>query len=141
MPHTWVIVSGPSDSPEQAEEDANVIARAAVESYVNDIPDAEEFEGFFPVTDDWIQNQIVAQRYQGKVTQGGSTRFEHAIELRFDSHDREQIELALQNARVQQRLGALGLMVFLGLAGLISSSAVFGFASRRVARRSNQSVN
>ncbi|MCG8649089.1 MAG: hypothetical protein MI861_04615 [Pirellulales bacterium] len=135
LPHTWVVISGPSETPEQSVNDLKLVQRAAVETYLKGLPGADGRSDFFPITDQWIEDELAVRRYSGELTQGGDKRYEDAVELRFDQSTRQQMLTALKNVEVRNRLGALGVLVSSGLVGLMCSSAFFGFWSRRVERR------
>lgn len=135
FPHRWTVVSGPSETPQLSREELQLLQRASVETYLKSLPGAEGRFDFFPVTDDWIEQQLVVRRYEGEVTQEGLTLYEHAAELEIDRETEAKMLAALQNVEVRQRLGAMGVLVTTGLFGLICSGALVGMISRRVERR------
>ncbi len=141
FPHTWVVVSGPSDTPEESAADLKLMERAAIATYIKGLPGADGRFDFYPITDEWIENELVCRRYAGQLTEGGMERYEHAVELRFDKETQKQMLASLKNVEVRERLGAIGVLVFTGLIGLICSSAFVGMLSRRAERRASGNVS
>ena len=139
LPHSWTVVSGPSETSEQSLRELKLLQRASVETYLKTLPGADGGFDFFPLTDQWIEDHLVTKEYAGLVIQEGLTLHEHAAELRIDSDAKREMLAALKNDTVGHRLGALGVVTLTGLFGLIVGSALVGTASRRVARR--ESVN
>lgn len=138
VPHSWVVVSRPCETKDECDKDLTLMVRASVETYIKSLPDADgEFE-FFTLSDEWINDRLIGRKYDGEVTQEGLTRYERAVEVTFDQSARDEVLRSLKNVQVQDRLGALGVLVVTGLLGLIFSSTLLGFASRRVER--NESI-
>jgi len=133
--HSIVVVSGPSETRQESEEELMLMARAAVSTYITELTDSAGYDEFYNVTDEEIERDLVVRRYTGTLTQGDSTRYEDAVELVFTETKRKEIKEAWANVAVRERLGALGLLVFGGLIMLMCSSAVVGVASRRVERQ------
>lgn len=139
--HSIVVVSGPSDTPQQSEEELNLMARIAVSTYIARITDAAATDhDFYPISDYEINRDLVVRRYSGTLTKGDDTMYEDAVELVFTMGKRDEIKAAWANVAVRERLGALGVMIFGGLVMLICSSAVVGVVSRRVERRDAASL-
>lgn len=141
LPHRWVVVSGPSDSIEESKKDLKWMVNASIETYMKGLPGAEGRSDFFDPSEEWVERRLVAREYQGEVTQGGTTRYESVVELKFDRAARTEVLATLKNEQVRDRLGAAGVVVFLGLAGLICSSALLGVVARRVNRSDNVKVS
>ncbi len=141
LPHKIVVVSMPWDTPEESGEELKIKIRGAVETYLAGLPGALGRSDYHPISDKWIEKHLVTRRYDGKVTKEGLTQFEHAAELQFDEEARDLFLGSLKNLEVSERLGALGATVFLGLVGLICSSACVGTLSRRAERRDAAKVS
>lgn len=133
--HFIVVVSGPSDTPEESIAELQLMQRAAVSTYVSQFTDSGGQHDFYRITDRDIDNELVTRRYSGELKQGDMTKYEHAVELAFTEQKRQQIAAAWKAVEVRDRLGALGVIVFGGLAVLLCSSALVGTISRRVERR------
>ncbi len=134
-----VVVSGPSDSSEESQQELKLMQRAAVSTYLSRLSDEGQYD-FYPITDEEIERELVTRRYGGELLQGDTTRYEHAVELRFDEHKRAEIAAAWNNVEVRDRLGAVGVLVFLGTTFLICTSFVVGMFSRRVERREKMEI-
>jgi hypothetical protein len=141
LPHSWTVVSGPSESSEQSLNELRLLRRASVETYLKTLPGADGRLDFFPLTDEWIEDRLVVKEYAGLVIQEGLTKHENAAELRIDSDAKREMLAALKNDTVGQRLGVLGVLTVTGLFGLIFSSALVGTFSRRVSRRESMKVS
>ena len=135
LPHTWVVVSGPYDTRQASEEELRFMVHASIETYLRGLPGADGRFDYFPLTDEWIEENLVTRRYSGELIQGGLTMYEDAVELRIDDNTRREFVAALKNIEVRDRLAALGMLVFTGLVTLMCSSAFFGMLSSRVERR------
>ncbi len=134
-PHRLVVVSMPWDTPEECTEELAFLVRGEIENYFRRLPGADGQSDFYPITDEWIEENLITRRYEGQVDHEGMTQYEHAVELYFDEDIRAEVAASAKNAEVGKRLGAVGMLVFLGLIGLICSSTVVGAISRRVERR------
>jgi hypothetical protein len=141
LPHTWTVVSGPSETAEQSLNELKLLQRASVEIYLKTLPGAEGRFDFFPLSDEWINDRLVVREYDGLVIQEGLTMHENAVELRIDSEARREMLTALKNDAVRHRLGALGVVVVTGLLGLIGSATLVGSVSRRVSRAESVKVS
>ncbi len=141
LPHTWVIVSDPRETVEESVENLRVIQLATVVTYIQGLPGAGGRSDFFPISNEWIDDNLVIRRYSGAVTRGGVKQFEHAVEMRFDGAAQQEVLAAIKNVEVRDRLGALGVLSFGGLIGLICCSAIFGLLSRRAQRRDDANVS
>ena len=135
-PHSAVIVSGPYASREESLAELQLMKRMSVEDYLKQFPGSEGRADFFPFSDAWIDRELVIREpYEGRVKQDGEIKYVHAVEIRFTDETQSQITAALHNLQVGERLAGLGFLVGAGLFGLICSSTVLGFISRRVQRR------
>lgn len=130
-----VVVSGPCDTAEESIEELKLMERAAVSTYVSRFSDASGQYDFYPISDDEIERELAVRRYSGEVMQGDTIKYEDAVELCFTEEKRDEIAAAWTNVEVRDRLGALGVVTFAGLAMLICSSALISVVSRRVERR------
>ncbi|MGI9470900.1 MAG: hypothetical protein ACR2NZ_05185 [Rubripirellula sp.] len=130
----FVVVSGPCDSPEESLEELNIMQRAALATFISSVTGSGGSYDFYPLSEERMQ-KFIEQSYEGQVTAGDATRYEHAVEMVVSAADRKQIEQAWKSLEVRDRLGALGVMVFGGLIVLMGSSAVLGMTTRRIERR------
>ena len=132
--HTWVVVTQPCDTDDECAEELAVLQRAAVSAYIRQLTGSADVD-FYPVNDQWIESQLIVDSYTGTLTQSNTPMVEHAVKLEFSRSNQQKILAAWKNIEVRQRLGGLGVLVFLGLALLIGSSSVLGIISRRVERK------
>jgi hypothetical protein len=130
---TIIVVSGPCETPEESLEELKLMQRAAVSTYISRKTKSGSFD-FFPISDEDIERDLVIRSYEGEVVQGGMTRYEHAVELKFTEDKQESIQHAWKQVEVRDRLGALGVLGFLGTTMLICSSLLIGTVSRRIER-------
>jgi hypothetical protein len=112
--------------------------RIAVAAYISGFQGAAGRSDFFPITETWIEDELIARRYSGELLQGDMAGYEDAVEIRFDNETQAMISAAVKNVEVRDRLGAVGVLVFAGLIGLICSSGFIGILSRRGQRRDQQ---
>ncbi len=117
--HSWSVVTPPCDLPEDANDLLRVLMRATVASYIQQVTGetAEKIE--FAITDEWIERELVAKRYEGKLLEGDSTRHEQAALLEFSPLVRDNMLATWKNHEVSQRLAVLGLGVT-GLLGMLA---------------------
>jgi hypothetical protein len=137
--HTWVVVTGPCDTEDQCAEQLAVLQRAAVSAYIRQLTGSAQVD-FYPVNDQWIESRLIVDSYNGKLTQGDTPMVEQAVKLEFSRSDQQKILAAWKNIEVRQRLGGLGVLVFLGLSVLVGSSSILSIISRRVDRKSQPAV-
>jgi hypothetical protein len=133
-PHTWVVVTEPAETLEKCREELALMRHAAVASYVKFRSRSDRFD-FYPINDKWIEQRLVSRTYQGTVTKGGTQHFELAAELTFEPDVQSEIVSAWTQINVRDRLGALGVLVFVGLTILICASAFLCLLSRRATRQ------
>lgn len=133
--HTAAIVTGPSDTPEDAAEELAWMQRAVTSTFIARLVDSDSGSDFYPISDEQISERLVSKQYSGEVTVGGSTKYEQAVEIQFDEEIRSEIESAWKHREVGHRLGALGFTAGLGSILLICASGLMGIASRRVAKK------
>jgi len=129
-----IVVSGPSDTAEESYNELLLMQRTAVEVYIAQVSQGELTGESFPISDEEIESDLVVRRYEGEVFQGDATKYEHAVELHFDSDHHAAILEARNNLEVRDRLGALGVLTFGGLMTLICSSALLSVVIRRSSR-------
>lgn len=129
---TIVVVSAPCETPEESLEELKWMQRAAIATYIARLIEFSGDFDFYPISDEQIDSDLVIRRYAGEVNQGGTTKYEHAVELRFDASKQIEITEAWKNVEVRHRLGAMGALTFVGLVLLICSSAFVGIFCRRV---------
>ncbi|QDT01720.1 hypothetical protein K227x_00870 [Rubripirellula lacrimiformis] len=126
-----VVVSSACDHSEDALEELRWMQRAAVATYVSRLVGSSSDFDFYQFTDDDLDQNLISQRYLGEVMQGDSTKYEAAVELRFDSADQDKILAAWKNVEVADRLKALGGLTSLGLVVLMCTGGLIGVISRR----------
>lgn len=126
------VTSGPSPSPAAALEAMEVMARGAVENYVEHLSrgfseriDADEIK----VDMDWIRDELIARHYEGTVQTGETLQYESACLLQIGKTQQQTLEQLIQNQRLKHRLAAVGILGLLSLLALLGGSVVFGWAS------------
>ena len=106
---TIIVVSGPCETAEESLEELKLMQRAAVSTYISRKTKSPYFD-FYPISDEEIERDLAIRSYQGEVMQGGTTRYEHAVELKFTQDKQEAIQHAWKQVEVRNRLGALGVL-------------------------------
>ena len=132
---TFVVVSGPCDSPEESLRELNLMRRAALSTYVSRITSSFEAIEFYDISDERIDRDFVKRRYSGEITVGGTSQYEDAVEIRVTEFERKLILDAWQNLEVYRRLEVLGVTMLGGLAVLVVSSTAIGVVARRQDRK------
>ncbi len=130
-----VIISGPCDTEEESLAEIQLMKRAAAAALVARIAESDGRFDFFPLDDERIEKDYVKESYEGTVKQGDQTCYEHAVEISFSKSQREEVKEAWRNIEVRDRLSAMGVVSFSGLAMLLCGSAVTGMLSRRATRK------
>ena len=131
---TIVVGSGPSDSVEESLKELRVIRRAAIDTFVREVTGNADANTIYSISDEEMDRDLVTRRYEGEVTQGGSTKYEHAVELRLDADRRREILASLDNVEVGHRLSAIGVLTVGGLLTLMGSSALLGVVLRKTSK-------
>ncbi|EMI19856.1 putative membrane protein [Rhodopirellula maiorica SM1] len=129
---SWVVVSSPADSRTESEDELKRLQRAALVHYVQGQTDGDASHEYLSVTDEWIENNLITDRYAGEVKQGDTILYENAVKLSFDKAIQSEIALAWKRVQVRDRLAATGVLVVGGLFCLVFSSFVTGLIGRRV---------
>jgi len=128
------VTSGPAPSPEIAVEIMHVMARGAVENYVDRLGQnySEPIDTDAITIDmDWVRNELIGRQYDGTVTSGELVQYESACLLRIDASHRQTLDRLVQNQRLMHRMAAVGVVSVLCLLGLLGGSIFFGWASSR----------
>lgn len=128
---TIVVVSGPTDSLDESLKEMVLIRRAALETFITEVTGDADAVTIYRLSDEEIDRELVTRRYEGEVSQGGSTKYEHAVEIRLDNNRREEILASLDSIEVRDRLSAIGVLTVGGLVTLMGSSALLGVVLRR----------
>lgn len=134
------VSSGPAASAEIAAEMMEVMARGAVENYLEEMAQdgaepvpAEEIE----VASNWLREELVSRRYDGTVGSGDEIRYESACLLRISAEEQQKLAESVRNYRLQRRLATVGVVAILGFAGMLSGAIGLGWlASRQQTRMS-----
>ncbi|TWT53870.1 hypothetical protein Pla22_15040 [Rubripirellula amarantea] len=134
---TIVVVAGPCETKEECLEELRWMQRAAITTYIARLVEQAGGADFYTFSDEEVAGNLVARQYVGQVTAGGSPKYEHAVELRFDPKVKRDIIDAWKNQEVGDRLSALGAVTSLGAVLLLCSGGLIGIASRRVSKREN----
>ncbi len=128
------VSSGPTASPEVATEMMEVMARGAVENYLEqmahdgpEIIPAEQLQ----VDMDWVRDELISRRYDGTVGSGDEVRYESACLLRISEAEQRQLAESIQNYRLRGRLSTIGAIVLIGFAGLLGGSVGLGWLASR----------
>lgn len=130
-----VVVSPSQPTPEAAAEMMEVMAKGAVENYIDQqaatLPKSIDAKKIV-VEMDWIRNELVTRRYDGQVQIGDQTEFESACLLRLDEQHQAVLQDLIQNHHLMHRLGVVGIFGLGGFLALVGGSIVFsGLASRQ----------
>ncbi|WP_372724458.1 hypothetical protein [Novipirellula sp.] len=128
---SWVVVSSPAESREESEEERKRLQRAALIHYVQGQTDGDTSNEYLSVTDEWIENNLITDRYAGEVKQGDTVLYENAAKLSFDKAIQREIAVAWKRVQVRDRLAATGVLVAGGLCCLVFSSFLTGLIGRR----------
>ncbi|GAA5509289.1 hypothetical protein [Novipirellula caenicola] len=129
---SWVVVSSPAESRQESEEELKRLQRAALVRYVQGQTDGSASSEYLSVTDEWIENNLITDRYAGEVKQGDTILYENAAKLSFDKAIQSEIALAWKRVQVRDRLAATGVLVMGGLCCLVFSTFLTGLIGRRV---------
>jgi hypothetical protein len=123
--HKLVVVSSPSDTAQEADDDCRLLAQAALLTYCNTALeiDTQDLDPTSNVTLD----EMISRRYDGTVSQGDTELYESAWEFTIDDATRKKLLHVSKNVEVRNRLAILGIGVFGGFLLL--------FISRRVEKR------
>lgn len=128
------VSSGPAASPEIAAEMMEVMARGAVENYLEQMAQ----DGAEPVPVDrievasnWLREELISRRYDGSVGSSDEVRYESACLLRISGEEQQKLADSIQNYRLQGRLSNLGVIAVLGFAGLLSGAVGLGWLASR----------
>lgn len=138
--HRWIVRTEPSDSPEAAQDRLAVALSAGLETYVAQLLGSSDVAGILPADDKQVLEQLIARRYEGRLTRGGEPAYEAALELQITPEVRHRVHEAWKNRQVRSRLGALGVLVGGGLALLTFGAVVAGGISRHVERQDRRRV-
>lgn len=128
------VTSGPAPSPAAAIEMMEVMARGAVENYVEHLTQgySEPIDGNqIKVDMDWIRDELISRQYEGTIQTGEAVQYESACLLRIGETQQHTLDQLIQNYRLKHRLAAVGVVGFLSLLALLGGSIVFGWASSR----------
>ncbi len=131
---TIVVVSGPCETEQESLEELRLMQRAAISTYISQKTESGRFD-FYAISDEEIERDLAIRSYEGEVTQGDMNRYEHAVELKFSDEKQQEFKTAWKQVEVHDRLGALGVLAFLGTMMLIGSSLLLGILSRRIERK------
>ena len=135
--HVWSVASTGGDTVADCQSDIKTLQRVAVELYIKHLTQSEG-DVDYPINDDWIENELIAERYVGTCNIGDEARHEVAVRLEFGPEAQQKIKQSFRKLEVRDRLAALGGATFLGFLGLIGASMFLGFASRRVQKRQSE---
>ncbi len=131
--HHWVVVSSPAETRDESVEELGRLQRAALMRYVEGHTENQSANEIFAVTDQWIEDNLITDRYVGEVKQGDTLLYEDAVKLTFDKGVQSEIAYASKRIQVRDRLAATGVLVAGGLCCLMIGSLATGFLGRRVA--------
>lgn len=136
-----VVVSPPQPTPDAAAELMEVMAKGAVENYLDEqaaaIPEPVDTSEMV-VEMDWIRNELITRRYDGEVRLGDQTQYESACWLQLTAEHQSVLQNLIQNHRLMHRLGAIGVFAVGGFATLVGGSIVFSGLAARQQRRPHQ---
>ncbi len=126
--------SGPAASPEAASEMMDVMARGAVENYLEQIaqdgPEVIPAERF-DVDMDWVRDELISRRYEGTVGMGDDVQYESVCLLRISDEQQQKLSRSIQNYQLEGRLSTVGAIALIGFVGLLSGSVGLGWLASR----------
>ncbi|SMP76883.1 hypothetical protein SAMN06265222_12232 [Neorhodopirellula lusitana] len=132
------VVSPPQASPKEAAEMMEVMARGAVENYIdqhaatlNERINSKEIT----VEMDWIRDELIVRRYDGEVQSGDATLYESACLLQITPPHQEVLNRLIDNHRLLRRLAIVGIFALIGFGGLVGGSIVLGGLASHQERR------
>lgn len=132
------VVSPPQPSPEAAAEMMEVMARGAVENYidqkansVSEPIDSKKIE----VKMDWIRDELITRRYDGEVQLGEQTQYESACLLSLTAPHQATLNRLIENHQLMHRMGIVAVFGVGGFLSLVVGSIVFGGLATRQQRR------
>lgn len=132
------VSSGPAATPGIAAEMMEVMARGAMENYLEQMAqnDAEPVPADrIEVAADWLREELISRRYDGTVGSGDEVRYESACLLRISDEEQQKLAESIQNYRLMARLSNVGVIALLGFTGLLGGAFGLGWlASRQQAR-------
>ncbi|TWT91606.1 hypothetical protein [Neorhodopirellula pilleata] len=135
-----VVVSPPQPTPEAAAEMMEVMAKGAVENYIDQqaatIPESIDTSKIV-VEMDWIRNELITRRYDGEVRSGDQTEYESACWMQLTTEHQTTLQNLIQNHRLMHRLGAVGVFALGGFASLVGGSILFSGLAARQQRRAS----
>lgn len=132
--HVWSVVCTGRETVKRCDADLKDLRRAAVGSYIQFLTGSVSDETF-PINDDWIENELITDRYVGTCVIGDTELKEVAIRLEFDQDTQKKILASHRNREVGERLAATGAFIGFGFVLLICASSLLGIVSRRVQKR------
>ncbi|TWU01225.1 hypothetical protein [Stieleria varia] len=132
----WSVASSGYETIEECDANLKVMQRIAVNLYIQHVTGSVR-EETFPINDDWIENELITDRYEGTILVGDVEQQEVAVRLEFDQETRKKIIASYNNLQVYDRLVSTAVLIGLGFVLLICVSALLGIVSRRVQRREN----
>ena len=128
---TFVVLSGPCETREESLQELKLMRHAALSTFIETVTGSVENTDIYSVSDEKFERDLIQRRYAGKLSVGGTTQYEDAVEIRISEAERNLIQKAWKNIKVTQRMITLGFMTCGGLITLMVSSTVFGAAIRR----------
>jgi hypothetical protein len=133
--HRWPVVTPPCDSPDSADELIKIMSRAAVDSYIERITGVTSQEIEFNIEDDWIERELIADRYFGEIMQGDAPVYESAVLLRFRPNAQSAIQAAWRNHEIRNRIGLIGVSV-VGMLGIFAvGSSLLSTVGHRIQKK------
>lgn len=135
-----VVVSPPQPTPEAAAEMMEVMAKGAVENYIDQqaaaLPESIDTKKIV-VEMDWIRNELITRRYDGEVQSGDQTEYESACLMQLKDQHQVVLQKLIQNHHLMHRLGVVGILALGGFLALVGGSILFGGLASRQQRRSS----
>lgn len=135
---TIAVVSPPQPTSEAAAEMMEVMARGAVENYidqkansVSEPIDSKKIE----VGMDWIRDELITRRYDGEVQLGEQSQYESACLLLLTAKHQATLDRLIQNHQLMHRMGVVAIFGVGGFLSLVIGSIVFGGLATRQQRR------
>ncbi len=131
-----VVVTEACETANQAELELDALKKEAaatlIEEYLHSV--ALDQRLYYALTDEQIDSWLVSKVYRGKLSVADAVRYEAAAKLSMSNQAREQIDVLIQQAEIENRVKSILItMVFLTFILLLGGTIV----SRLLVKRSS----
>ena len=77
---TFVVVSGPCETPEESKREVKLMLRATLSTFIQNVTGSFGNDDFYQISDQQIDKDLTQRRYAGEITVGGNTQYEDALD-------------------------------------------------------------